>query len=126
MPGKLQSVCSIGWTENKRQQNLGMTPTVNLNLDISSREGVNMMVDSGAQVSLVGTDVLRPETKIDTSRKVKITSIHGTEETLGEVGAKIMYKDLQIPVNFQVMKTSPVQEDGILGFDVLHYIPTRL
>lgn len=43
------------------------------------------MVDSGAQVSLVG-----PETKIDSSRRVEITSIHGTEETLGEVGAKIM------------------------------------
>lgn len=56
-------------------------------------------------------------------RKVRITSIHGTDETLGEEGANIMYEDLQIPVNLQVMKISPVQEDGIIGFDVFNPTP---
>lgn len=78
-----------------------------------------MMVDTGAQVSLVGTNVLRPETKIDSSKKVQISSIHGIEETLGEVGANIVLKDMQIPINMQVVKDSPVIEDGIIGFDVL-------
>lgn len=97
----------------------GKTPTVNLNLDVSSLKGVNMMVDSGAQISLVGTKVLKPEIKIDSTKRVKITSIHGTEETLGEVGANIMCENLKIPVSLQVMKNSPVPEDGIIGFDVL-------
>lgn len=78
-----------------------------------------MMLDSGAQVSLVGTNVLKPEIKIDATKKVKISSIHGTEETMGEVEANILCENLKIPVNFQVMKNSPVSEDGIIGFDVL-------
>lgn len=97
----------------------GKTPTVTVSLDVASREGVNMMIDSGAQVSLVGTKVLKPETRIDSTKRVKISSIHGTEETLGEIGANIMCENLQIPVNLQVMKNSPVPEDGIIGFDVL-------
>ncbi|KAL5282269.1 hypothetical protein ACFFRR_005450, partial [Megaselia abdita] len=79
----------------------------------------NMMIDCGAQVSLVGTNVLHANTVINPNKKVQITSIHGTEVTLGEVGANIVYDNMQIPVNFQVLKKCPVPEDGIIGFDVL-------
>lgn len=96
-----------------------MTPPVNVNLDVYNKEKVNLVVDSGAQVSLVGSNILKPEAVINPNKKVKMSSIHGTEETLGEIGANIVYKNMQIPINLQVMKNSPVPEDGIIGFDVL-------
>lgn len=95
-----------------------MTPTVNVNLDVSPKQ-LNMMVDSGAQVSLVDTKVLHPDIKVNTNRKVQITSIHGKEETLGEVGANIVYDSMKIPINLQVMSNCPIPEDGIIGFDVI-------
>lgn len=77
------------------------------------------MVDSGAQVSLVNTKVLDPNTFINTERKVQITSIHGKENTLGEVSANLVYNSFKIPVKLQALKNCPVNEDGILGYDVL-------
>lgn len=105
-------------TENRKVSGAGMTPTVNVNLDVSPKK-VNMMVDSGAHVSIVNNKVLHPGVRIDAHKRVQITSIHGKEETLGEVGANIVYDSMRIPIKLQVINNCPVPEDGIIGFDVL-------
>lgn len=78
-----------------------------------------MLLDTGAQVSLINKNVIENQSLINTRNKITISSIHGSENTLGEISATIEKDDTNIPVQFQVTENAFLKEDGILGYDFI-------
>lgn len=78
-----------------------------------------MLIDTGAQISLINKNVIHDPSLIKPQNKVSISSIHGTEDTLGDISAKILTNKKDIPLQLQVTKNIALTEDGILGYDVL-------
>lgn len=78
-----------------------------------------MLLDTGAQVSLINKNIIENQSLINTRNRIKISSIHGSEDTLGEISAIIQKDDTNIPIQLQVTKNSSLREDGILGYDFI-------
>lgn len=78
-----------------------------------------MLIDTGAQVSIINNKLISDKSRINPENKITISSIHGHENTLGEISAIIQKNNTRIPIQLQVAKDLALQEDGIIGFDVL-------
>lgn len=78
-----------------------------------------MLVDTGAQISLINKKLITNPAIINTQNKISINSIHGTEKTLGKLTTTINKGDLKIPIELHVTENTTLKEDGILGYDVL-------
>lgn len=78
-----------------------------------------MLVDTGAQVSLVTNKIIRNKELINPENKITISSIHGSEDTLGDISATIHENNTKIPIKLQVIKNTFLNEDGILGYDII-------
>lgn len=78
-----------------------------------------MLIDTGSQISLINNKSIPNKALINTQNKIKISSIHGSENTLGEISANIHKDNTTIPIQLQVTKNSFLKEDGIIGYDVL-------
>lgn len=78
-----------------------------------------MLIDTGAQISIINKNSIQDQSKINTRNKITISSIHGSERTLGEIDAKISKEDKTIPIQLQVTKNTFLNEDGILGYDMI-------
>lgn len=78
-----------------------------------------MLIDTGAQISLINKNIIQNQSLIDERNKITISSIHGSENTLGNISAIIQKDDTQIPIQLQVTKNIALKEDGILGYDVI-------
>lgn len=76
-------------------------------------------MDTGAQVSLIKNEILPNQSLINKANCIKIKSLHGSEETLGEITATIEKNNIKIPIQLQVTKNKSLKEDGILGFDII-------
>lgn len=94
-------------------------PTINVNLGISPQKTTTMLIDTGAQISLITDKMIKNTSKINTNNKITISSIHGTEETLGKIFTTINKNNVEIPIELHVTKNSSLKEDGILGYDVI-------
>lgn len=78
-----------------------------------------MLVDTGAQVSLVTNKIIGNKKLINPKNKITISSIHGSEDTLGDISATIHENNTEIPIKLQVIKNTFLNEDGILGYDII-------
>lgn len=76
-----------------------------------------MLLDTGAQISLINPDVIQNKSLINTRNKTTISSIHGSENTIGEINANILKDNKNIPIQLHVTKNPILKEDGILGYD---------
>lgn len=94
-------------------------PVVKFNLQISPNKNTTMLVDTGAQVSLIKNNVIPNESLINTRKQIILKSMHGTEKTLGEITTSICKNQTNIPIQLHVTKNCAIKEDGILGFDII-------
>ncbi|KAL5286157.1 hypothetical protein ACFFRR_007681 [Megaselia abdita] len=78
-----------------------------------------MLVDTGAQVSLINNKLIKNPNLINTKNRISISSIHGSEKTLGKLTTTINQGNVKIPIILHVTNNSTLKEDGILGFDVI-------
>lgn len=108
-------VCHIGQTKFK----IKPLPTVNISLDISSQRKTNMLIDTGAQISLINNKIIKDKSLINQHNKITIRSIHGSEDTLGDIAASIHKDNTKIPIKLQVTENTFLKEDGILGYDII-------
>lgn len=108
-------VCQ-SWQTNPKIPSL---PVINVDLDINPEEKTTMLVDTGAQISLINRKAITNPSLINTNNKVTISSIHGSERTLGEITTTLQKDNIKIPILLQVTKNSAIKEDGILGYDII-------
>lgn len=95
-------------------------PVIDIHLDIVPQRQTSMLVDTGAQVSLINNSIIKNPALINTENKITISSIHGSESTLGDISANIISNQANpIPIQLQVTKNKLLKEDGILGYDIL-------
>lgn len=78
-----------------------------------------MLIDTGAQISLINNNIIEDQSLINKKNKITISSIHGSENTLGDISTKILKNNISIPIQLQVTKNQVLKEDGILGYDIL-------
>lgn len=78
-----------------------------------------MLVDTGAQISLINKNSITNPSLINKNNTISISSIHGSEKTLGNLKTTINQGNLKIPIELHVTKNSSFQEDGILGYDII-------
>lgn len=109
-------VCRTEQTKKNINKNL---PVIDVRLDITPQEKTTMLVDTGAQISLINNKIIADQTLINPENKITIQSIHGSERTLGDISANIHKNNQVIPIQLQVTKNSFLKEDGILGYDIL-------
>jgi hypothetical protein len=90
-------------------------------LDVGSREKLYLLVDSGADISVLKSRNLRGETEFEPRDTVRVKSVEGSViETHGNIEAKIRDGAVEIPFRFQlVSKQVDLGGDGILGRDFL-------
>lgn len=113
--GKRIEVCRSAQTN----PNPRPLPVIDINLDISPKRKARMLLDTGAQISLINKNAIKNKDLINTENKITISSIHGSEKTLGEIAATIQKDNSKIPIQLQVTKNSFLKEDGIIGYDVI-------
>lgn len=63
-----------------------------------------MLIDTGAQVSLINEKLIPNKSLINTKNKITISSIHGSESTLGNISVKILENNTNITIQLQVTK----------------------
>lgn len=87
-----------------------------------------LIVDTGADVSLIKENILQPTTNIYTNHKCMINGVtSGQIETIGISHTNILMNGVKIPLNFQVVdKEFPIATDGILGRDFLAHYGTKI
>lgn len=78
-----------------------------------------MLVDTGAQISLINNKIIQDQSKINRNNKIIISSLHGSEKTLGNISTKIRKDNTTIPIKLQVTNNEFLKEDGILGYDII-------
>lgn len=108
-------VCHVEQTKSQIKE----LPTIDINLAIAPLRKTSMLVDTGAQVSLISNKVIENKSLINPRNKITITSIHGSEDTLGDISARIHKNNSTIPIQLQVTENTILKEDGILGYDII-------
>lgn len=108
-------VCHVEQTKPKST----ILPVIDIKLDITPQEKTKMLVDTGAQISLINQNIIANQELINPENKITLRSIHGSESTLGDISATIYKNNDTIPVQLQVTKNSFLTEDCILGYDIL-------
>jgi hypothetical protein len=79
-----------------------------------------LLVDSGADVSLLRSKNLLGAAEFEPEEKIRIKSVNGSViETHGSIEAKIKEGELDIPFKFQLVSKQIYIRDGILGRDFL-------
>jgi len=92
-----------------------------LDLDVGNGEKLHLLVDSGANISLLKSRRLLGTAEFEPRDRVGVKSVEGSIiETQGSIETKILEGSLQIPFHFQlVSKQVDLLGDGILGQDFL-------
>ena len=100
---------------------------VKLQLDVGGQE-LLLLVDSGADISLIKSEHLVGSTEFDSRGKVRIKSVDASMmEMHGSIQANIVDGHLRIPFNFQlVSKQVDLLGDGILGQDFLRRMQAQI
>lgn len=107
----------MGQTDSKSHYQT--LPVIDINLDIVPQRSTSMLLDTGAEVSLINQKAIQDKTLINPQNRISINSLHGSERTLGDISANICKNNDTIPIKLQVTNNSFIKEDGILGFDFL-------
>lgn len=89
---------------------------------VKMRYGVKelkLLIDSGANVSLVFKENLEQNEYVNKNRKVKIRGIAGSTESLGTANLLLSVHDVEIGHDFLIVKKFSSDIDGIIGTDFL-------
>ena len=88
-------------------------------LDVGNGEKMQLLVDSGADISLLKSRRLLGMAEFEPKDRVRVKSVEGSiTETHGSTETKILEGSLQIPFHFKlVRKQVDLLGDGILGQD---------
>lgn len=78
-----------------------------------------MLIDTGSQISLINSEKIKDHSLIDKNNRINISSIHGTESTLGNINTFINTNNMKIPIQLQVTNNSSLRQNGIIGYDFL-------
>jgi len=99
-----------------------------LDLDVGNGEKLQLLVDSGADISLLKSRRLLGTAEFEPKDRVRVKSIEGSViEIHGSIETKILEGSLQIPFHFQlVTKQVDLLGDGILGRDFLKQMQAKL
>lgn len=89
--------------------------------DISEKEKVRLLIDTGASVSLMKVNVLKDSVVIDEGNAMNIVGIFNAgSATIGETNSNLIINGSYFPCAFQIIyDTSSIKADGILGLDFL-------
>jgi hypothetical protein len=90
---------------------------VRLNLDVSNAGELNLLVDSGADISLLKSKNLLGTVEFEPDERVRLKSVDGSViETHGSLEIKVQEGQVEIPFKFQLVSTQAnIKGDGILG-----------
>jgi transposase InsO family protein len=119
---------SIGTLNMVRGGHRTSTECVRLRTDASNGRELLLLVDTGADVSLLKPTNLDKSKLFDPDGRVKVKSVDGTIiETFGTVRTSVIVDFLKIPFTFQlVSKQVDIPCDGILGRDFLEYAGAQI
>jgi hypothetical protein len=119
---------SIGSLNTVSGGNRTSTECVRLRTDASNGRELLLLVDTGADVSLLKPTNLDKSKSFDPDGRVKVKSVDGTIiETFGTVRTSVIVDPLKIPFTFQlVSKQVDIPCDGILGRDFLEYAGAQI
>ena len=119
---------SIGAVHVIGSDHKAATECIKLHMDISNGRELALLVDTGADISLIKPDNLDKTKKFDPDGRVRIKSVDGTvTETFGTVQTVVNVDSLQIPFVFQlVSKQIDIPCDGILGRDFLEHAGAQI
>lgn len=103
------------------------TNFITLKLEMCDKS-CTLIVDTGADISLIKENILQKSTNIYTNHKCIINGVtSGKIETIGISHTNILMNGVKIPLNFQVVdKEFPIATDGILGRDFLAHYGTNI
>ncbi len=98
-----------------------------MSIDVG-REALLLLVDSGADISLIKSEGLVGTTEFEHEERVRMKSVDGCIiETHGSIRANIVEGVLQIPFSFQLFsKQVDLVGDGILGWDFLQQMQAQI
>lgn len=99
------------------------TQYVRLRADISNGEELLLLVDTGADISILKPDKLDKTEPFDPEGRMKVKGVSGSSiQTLGTVQATMYEETVKIPFTFQLVgRQVDIPCDGILGRDFLAY-----
>lgn len=94
---------------------------IELPCNLSIKNTIKLLVDTGATISLIKVDVLKDEVRINSNKAMEIQGIFDVSNlTIGETKATLQINDKFHDCNFQVISnTKSINTDGILGMDFL-------
>ena len=94
---------------------------VRMRADISNGEELLLLVDTGADISILKPDKLDKTKRFNPEGRVKVKGVSGSSiQTLGTVPAVMYEGTVRIPFTFQLVgKQADISCDGILGRDFL-------
>ena len=101
---------------------------VHMRLDISNGKALLLLVDTGADISLLKPDNLDKTKQYDPEGRVQVKSVNGSIiQTIGSVQAVMYEGSVRIPFTFQLLdKRIDLPCDGILGRDYLAHSGARI
>ena len=99
------------------------TQYVRLRADISNGEELLLLVDTGADISILKPDKLDKTEPFDPEGRMRVKGVSGSSiQTLGTVQATMYKGTVKIPFTFQLVgRQVDIPCDGILGRDFLTY-----
>jgi hypothetical protein len=108
--------------------NRAATECISLLTDISNGRELSLLVDTGADVSLLKPDNLDNSRKIEADGRVKLKIVGGSIiETFGTVQTVVNVDSLKIPFTFQlVSKQVDIPCDGKWGRDFLEHVGAQI
>jgi len=119
---------SIGSVNTLGRKNGTATECVSMQSDISNGKELLLLVDTGADISLLKPNNLNKTKHFDSERRVQVKSVSGsTIQTLGAVQAVLYEESVRIPFTFQLVdKRVDLPCDGIIGRDFLAHAGERI
>lgn len=98
-----------------------ITGIIEISCDITEKEKVSLLIDTGASVSLMKVNVLKDSIIINERKAMNIVGIfNASNSTIGESWGNLTINDSNFPCAFQIIyPTSSIKVDGILGIDFL-------
>ena len=108
--------------------NKAATECIKLQMDISNGRELLLLVDTGADISLIKPDHLDKTKKFDPDGRVKVKSVDGSIiEISGTVQSVVNVDSLKISLTFQLFsKQVDISCDGILGRDFLEHAGAQI
>ena len=105
-----------------------MCDYVQLDLDVGNGEKLHLLVDSGADISLLKSKKLLGTTEFEPRERVRVKSVDGSViETHGSIETQILEGTVRIPFRFHlVSKQVDLLGDGILGRDFLKQMQAKI